>query len=325
MKASYSLQLNNRLAFAAPSYGFKGMLRMAERADDSPFDALMVGDSLFDSPRFEPIATLGAVAARTRRIKLGAAIIQPHFRHPVMLALSWATLDIASEGRTILALGIGGGTPHGVGAECRTVGVALGQRGKILERCVQELRALWSGTHPSVTLPVRPLQTPVPIWIAAGIYQPGADEFSAQSGNTAGERATYLPGPLDRVARLGDGWLTIMATPDEIRRSIAALREAAVRYGRKPDALSTATDIWINVGPDPKDCLERIRRAMSLYFNGDPISDATLERWAVYGPPETCRERLAALEAAGMQHIGLVIGEPEPFGQFELVVKQVLS
>lgn len=325
MKALYSLQLNNRLAFAVPAYGFKGMLRMAEMADDSPFNAVMVGDSLFDSPRFEPIATLGAVAARTRRIKLGAAIIQPHFRHPVMLALSWATLDIASEGRTVLALGIGGGTPHGVGAECREVGVAIGQRGKILEHCIGELRALWSGTHPRVNLPVRPVQNPVPIWIAAGIYQPGAEEFSAQSGNTAGDGATYLPGPLDRVARLGDGWLTIMATPDEIRRSIAVLNEAAVRHGRKPGALTTATDVWINVGPDPKVCFERIRSAMSMYFNGDPISDGTLHRWAVYGPPEMCREKLAALEAAGMQHIGLVIGEPEPYGQFELVVNRVLS
>jgi alkanesulfonate monooxygenase SsuD/methylene tetrahydromethanopterin reductase-like flavin-dependent oxidoreductase (luciferase family) len=325
MKASYSLQLNNRLAFAAPAYGFKGMLRLAEMADDSPFEAVMVGDSLFDSPRFEPIATLGAVAARTRRIKLGAAIIQPHFRHPVLLALSWATLDIASDGRTILALGIGGGTPQGVGAECRVVGVTPGQRGKVLEHCVNELRALWTGTHPSVTLPVRPLQNPVPIWIAAGIYQPGAEEFSAQSGNVADERATYLPGPLDRVARLADGWLTIMATPDELRRSIVALRAAAARHGRKPEALTTATDIWINVGPDPKVCFERIRSAMSMYFNGDPISDGTLERWSVYGPPEMCRERLAALEAAGMKHIELVIGEPEPFAQFELVVNRVLS
>ncbi len=325
MKAAYSVQLNNRLAFATPAYGFKGMLRLAEMADDSPFEAVMVGDSLFDSPRFEPIATLGAVAARTRRVRLGAAIIQPHFRHPVMLALSWATLDIASEGRTVLALGIGGGTPHGVGAECAEVGITPGQRGKILERCVGELRALWSGTHPRVNLPVRPIQSPPPIWIAAGIYQPGAEEFSAQSGNVAGAGEKYLSGPLDRVARLADGWLTIMATPDEIRRSIGALRKAAVSHGRKPDALTTATDVWINVGPEPKACYERIRSAMSLDFNGDPVSDGTLDRWAVYGPPEMCREKLAALEAAGMEHIELVIGEPEPFRQFELVVNQVLS
>ncbi len=325
MKASYSVQLNNRLAFAIRSYGFKGMLRMAEMADDSPFAAVMVGDSLFDSPRFEPIATLGAVAARTRRVKLGAAIIQPHFRNPIMLALSWATLDIASEGRTVLALGIGGGTPHGVGAECREVGIRPGERGKVLEHCVGELRALWSGTHPRVNLPVRPIQKPVPIWIAAGIYQPGSEEFSAQSGNVAGGGAKYLPGALDRVARMADGWLTIMATPEELRRSLTVLREAAARYGRKPGSLTTATDIWINVGPDPKVCFERVRSAMSLYFNGDPISDETLHRWAVYGPPEMCREKLAALEAAGMEHIELVIGELEPFEQFKLVVDKVLS
>jgi len=325
MKASYSVQLNNRLAFAVPSYGFKGMLRLAEMADDSPFAAVMVGDSLFDSPRFEPIATLGAVAARTRRVKLGAAIIQPHFRNPFLLALSWATLDIASEGRTVLALGIGGGTPHGVGAECAEVGIKPGQRGRVLEHCVGELRALWSGTHPRVKLPVRPIQQPLPIWVAAGIYQPGAEEFSAQSGNVAGGGAKYLPGALDRVARLADGWLTIMATPEELRRSLVVLREAVARHGRKPDALTTATDIWINVGPDPKACLENVRAAMSLYFNGDPISDETLHRWSVCGTPEMCREKLAALEAAGMEHIELVIGAMEPFEQFRLVVDKVLS
>ncbi|MGH7905269.1 MAG: LLM class flavin-dependent oxidoreductase [Candidatus Binataceae bacterium] len=320
----YSLQLNNRLAFAFPEYGFGGLLRLAEMADDSPFELILVGDSLFDSPRFEPIATLGAVAARTKKVKFGAAIIQPHFRNPLLLALSWATLDIAGGGRTVLALGIGGGPPAGVEAECREVGIAKKDRGMALERCVLELRALWTGEHPRVNLPVRPAGK-VPIWIASGIYQPKGASFSAQSGNMIGEGDAYLPGALDRVARLADGWVTIMATPDELKRSLKALGEGARRHGRDPGAITSVTDTWINVGPDPARCREAVRHAMHHYFNGAPVSEETVTRWSITGPPEVCRQRLAEFEQAGVNQVELVIADPVPFRQYDLIVNKVLS
>ena len=322
-QTQYSLQLNNRFAFSVPEYGFKGMVRLAEMADESPFDIIAIGDSLFDSPRFEPIATLGALAARTKRIKLAAAIIQPQFRNPILLALSWATIDIASEGRSILALGIGGGTPDGVGAECREVGVTRAERGRVLEKTIGEIRALWAGTHERVTMPVRPVQGTVPIWIASGIYQPGESKFSAQSGNIQGEGARWLPGALERVARLGDGWITLMATAEELRGAVHKLDESTNGLGRKP--VTKAVDFWIHVGKSRKESLERCREAITLYFNGAPISDDTLERWSIAGPPELCRERIAEFAAVGIDHIGMVIADREPFRQFDEIVNQVIS
>jgi 5,10-methylenetetrahydromethanopterin reductase len=319
----FSLQLNNRFAFSVPEYGFSGMIRLAEMADTSPFDIIAIGDSLFDSPRFEPIATLGALAVRTRKVKLAAAIIQPHFRNPIMLALSWATLDIASEGRMILALGIGGGTPDGVEAECREVGVTRASRGRVLERTVREIRALWAGTHERVNLPVRPPRENAPIWIASGIYQPGERKFSAQSGNIRGEDARWLPGALERVARLGDGWITLMADVGEVRAAISTLDDYCTRFGRPP--VTKAMDFWIHVGDDREKCLERCREAITLYFNGAPISDDTLNRWSIAGPPEVCRERIAEFAAAGINHIGMVIAEREPWRQFELIVNKVIN
>ena len=47
------------------------------------FDSVWVGDSLVARPRLEPIAPLGALAARTSRIMLGTAVFLPAIRHPV--------------------------------------------------------------------------------------------------------------------------------------------------------------------------------------------------------------------------------------------------
>lgn len=324
IRVEYSLSLNNRLAFACPEYGFSGLLALAARSDDSPFQVVWVGDSLFDSPRFEPITTLAAVAMRTRRVRLGTSILQPHFRNPLLLALSWATLDHVSGGRTILGLGIGGGTPEGVAHECREVGINPGQRGGILESCVEEVRALWAGQHMRINLPVRPLQTSIPIWIAAGIYLPGSPKASAQPGVESGEREHYLRGPLGRVARLSNGWFTIMATPQEIRESRAVLDEAARRCGRDPQSIPSAVECWINVGQDPHRCFEDLRAVISRYFDGAPVSDDTVRRWSIWGPPEMCRERLHEFAEAGVQHIKLVIGASDPFPQFDSVL-QVIS
>src|SRR6266852_5232956 len=73
-------------------------------AEAAGFDFVSVGDSILAKPRYMPIPVLSAIAARTRRVKLATGILQPHMRHPVLLAEDWATLDVLSAGRTILGV-----------------------------------------------------------------------------------------------------------------------------------------------------------------------------------------------------------------------------
>src|SRR5579872_5677749 len=80
------------------------MLEMAEIADRSEqFQSVWVGDSLFGKPRMESIALLSGIAARTKRVRLGPACMASFpLRDPVLLAYQWASLDLLSEGRTVL-------------------------------------------------------------------------------------------------------------------------------------------------------------------------------------------------------------------------------
>jgi len=74
------------------------------------FESVWVGDSLIHKPRLEAVVLLSAIAARTQKVRLGTICMASFpLRHPVLLAIQWASLDQVSKGRTLLAVCIGGG------------------------------------------------------------------------------------------------------------------------------------------------------------------------------------------------------------------------
>ena len=81
------------------------MLELAGRADANPlFGSVWVGDSLGAKPRPDSIALLGALAATTRRVRLGVGCMASFpVRDPLVFAYQWATLDLISNGRMLLA------------------------------------------------------------------------------------------------------------------------------------------------------------------------------------------------------------------------------
>src|SRR5258705_13016286 len=109
------------------------MLAMAERAEAVGFDSVWIGDSLTARPRHEPLTLLAAVAARTRRVRLGTAVLLPALRNPVVLAQIVGTLDRVAEGRLILGVGIAGDTPA-IRHEFAALGIPFERRvGRLLE------------------------------------------------------------------------------------------------------------------------------------------------------------------------------------------------
>src|SRR5215208_2646089 len=91
------------------------MLTLAERAEATGWDSVWVGDSVFAKPRLDAIVLLGALAARTRRVRLGpACMASTPLRNALILAYQWASLDFMSNGRSIFVAcqgqpGAGGG------------------------------------------------------------------------------------------------------------------------------------------------------------------------------------------------------------------------
>ena len=105
-----SPRLNPKFGLTLPNRGViigattvEEMLEMAEWADGERFwDSVWVGDSIFAKPRLDAIALLGALAARTMRVKLGpACFASTPLRDALILAYQWCCLDLMSNGRTI--------------------------------------------------------------------------------------------------------------------------------------------------------------------------------------------------------------------------------
>jgi len=329
---NFGLSLNNRLAVCSGKYSIKELLKLAELADSTNLHSIWVGDSLIDSPRYEPLALLGAISQRTSNIKIGGSIIQPHFRNPIMLALSWATLDILSNGRTILTLGIGGGTPTGVKKEAELMGISPKKRGKALEETIQILRKLWEGDvlnfkgeiyeFEEVKIGYLPKQKYVPIWIAAGMFVPKNATVSATPGYTS-KTGIYM-GAFERVAKFGDGWFTIMAKPDEFKKAWSTISDIAKKEGRDPNNIVKSIEFWISLDSDRERAKGRLKQVIELYF-GNPVDYETIERWSIYGTRSDCIEKIETYKKAGVDLIKLVIGSIDPIEMYHEIVNSILS
>ena len=82
------------------------MLEMSEWADGAGWDSVWVGDSIFAKPRLDAIALLGALAARTKRVRLGpACFASTPLRDALILSYQWCCLDLMSNGRTVFVAG----------------------------------------------------------------------------------------------------------------------------------------------------------------------------------------------------------------------------
>lgn len=147
-------------------------VEQAVLAERSGWDAVFVAESAW---YWDAWSLLTAMAGRTSTIRLGTMLTPIAWRRPWKLASQVATLDVLSGGRAMVSLGLGAPDP------------GLGDFGEVTDRRTRAERlddgidlmlALWSGErsftgkHVSVQLgelspPVRPVQSPPPIWVVA--------------------------------------------------------------------------------------------------------------------------------------------------------------
>jgi alkanesulfonate monooxygenase SsuD/methylene tetrahydromethanopterin reductase-like flavin-dependent oxidoreductase (luciferase family) len=285
------------------------MLAMAERAEALGFASVWVGDSLTARPRHEPLTLLAAVAARTRRVTLGSAVLLPALRHPLVLAHAVATVDRVSEGRLVLGVGIAGDTPA-TRKEFDAAGVPFRQR---VGRCVETLdicRALWQGK--SVSHQGR-YWTLDDVSVGPTPHRPGGPPiWWGGGGPTAVREAARSQGwfPIDpRLELFEDGWSRVQSSA----------RDA----GRSPRDITAALYTTIVLGEAAKAQAE-LERFLSTYYNAPAA--AMLKRQACYaGEAEGCAAWMARFVAAGVQHVVLrFAGASEQIAQLERAASELL-
>ncbi len=335
MSPAVGVYVNNRAAvFGGDRFGLGDLIDLARRAEKLGFDFVSVGDSVLAKPRWSPVVTLAAVAAATETVGLSTGILQPHLRHPVLLAQEWATLDTLSGGRTAMGVGLGTGPPELVDAELALVGLDRRRRARAFEESVEAIKALWAGDGvdfegriyrlDDVTIGLRPAQRPgPPVLMAAGVYV--APQRGYGPNDTFDEsRAGTFTGRWDRVARLGDGWITGMATPAELRAGHQSIGAEAEQIGRElPAAFDVRVNLFLLVADDP--AAARAEGAAFLEsYHRRPMDDSSVDRWLVCGPAEACARRLIAYAEAGATSFQCVLASLDQRGQLERTAEELL-
>src|SRR5262249_35293870 len=227
--------------------------------------------------RHEPLTLLAAVAARTRRVRLGTAVLLPALRPPVVLAHVVGTLDRIAEGRVILGVGIAADTPA-IRREFQAAGVPWERRvGRFLE--TREICGALGGRDgvsfagkPSALEGVPREPKPhrrggPPIWIGG-------------SGPTAFREAARF-----------DAWFPTGPSVEFFAEHFPGIRAAARAAGRTPTDVAGAAYVTLAPDPDRAAAQPRLQHFLETYYAAP--ARAILARHAAYaGPIEGCAEWL---------------------------------
>lgn len=296
------------------------LVNTAEIADDSGvFQSVWVGDSLFGKPRLESIALLASVASRTKHVRLGPACMASFpLRDPIQLAYQWASLDLLSEGRTVLVGCTGIVEQSGYEIEGQTYNVTNKDRVERLSEWITILKRLWTednvtheGTHyrfENVTVEPKPHAKPrPPIWIANNAF-----------GDKEKIQRTHR-----RVARHADGWQTAISDPAELEWRLKDIREQTAAEGRNPDSIETHLYHNININEDREAALEESKRFLELYYQPTIFDRNRLLSWVATGSPEQIVEHLKVYERLGFHEVALRITSWDQRGQLKRLIEEV--
>ncbi|CRK57822.1 FIG00993941: hypothetical protein [Alloactinosynnema sp. L-07] len=257
--------------------GIEGLARIAEEADRLGFHHLTCSEHVAvpeeiaeqrGATYWDPLATLGYLAARTRRIRLATQVLVLGYHHPLEIAKRYGTLDQVSNGRLVLGLGVGS-----LQEEFDLLGAEFTDRGARADEAISALRASLSrrvpefhGTHydyAGFVVEPHASQERVPLWIGGRTLR-----------------------SLRRAATYGDGWVPFGLSRDQLAELLGKVE--------LPDGFNVVLSAGRPLDPigDPGST-ERVLAA--LRNAGATIVGAALAAGSV----DHYREQLAALAVIG--------------------------
>ncbi len=231
---------------------------LAQEADRLGFHSVWTAEA-YGSDSVSPLVWL---AAKTERINVGSAIMQMPARTPAMTAMTAATIDLLTNGRMLLGLGVSG--PQVVEG---WHGVVYGKPIVRTREYVEIVRTILRREQPlehhgeHYDIPVRggtglgkplkliihPLRSSIPIYLAA-----------------VGPKNVAL------AAEIADGWLPIFLSPTRMNIYREWLDEGFARAGANKDRtqFDIATTVHIHVGDDVDACRNQVKPTLALYIGG---------------------------------------------------------
>ncbi|MCY3919708.1 MAG: TIGR03619 family F420-dependent LLM class oxidoreductase [Chloroflexi bacterium] len=247
------IELGAELPAVRWEYGAVELRDVAQAAEAIGYDFLFIGDHVLFAytlpdrlsmsgagfegaiTQHEALTLLAAVAGWTSRVRLTTAILVLPQRDPVLVAKQAAEIDILSGGRLRLGVGLGWSD-----SEFAALGASFDDRSARYEEAIALLRTCWrdepvdfAGDHYRVE---QMSMLPKPV-------TPGGPPILV--GGVA-SRA------LNRAARLGDGWISSGAIPDDrVAAAAEAMRDRVRAAGRDPAAFPMQRETPLEATPGP--------------------------------------------------------------------------
>ena len=297
---------------SAEQFGASRLLDLALLAEASGFDSVTVSDH-FQPWRNEggqaphAFTWLGALAARTKWVRIGTSVATPTFRyHPAVVAQMASTIQSLAGGRFFLGVGTGESmneVPLGVEwPEIKERFARLKEAVELMQRLWREDFVTFDGDFyrtKNATIYEKARSGPVPIYIAG-----------------TGESAARLAG------RVADGFICTSGKGEELytTKLIPAVREGAAKAGRDPGAIEMMIEVKVSYDPDRGRALENTREWAALALPGeqkvgveDPremerlasalTTEQAASRWIVSTDPAEIVERVGRYADMGFDHL----------------------
>ncbi len=281
------------LLVGTPNSSFKlpNLSKLGKRVEQEGFHRVGISDHLVAShvETFDPIVCLATLCESTSRLRVAVQVMVIPLRHPVQIAHAFTSLDILSNGRIELGVGVGGEWP----SEFESMGIDIHTRGDRTDESLEIITSLWrgdcvnfDGKHFRIKgLQSRslPIQTPFPPIVIGG----------------RSDRA------LHRAAEVGNRWDGIFLTPEKFSSLKSRLDELSKISRRK---VGSGMVIWACVGKK-KQAQESLAQAMQSFYQ---VPFERFERYTITGSQEEVKERIANFVERGASDISII-----PVGDLE--------
>jgi probable F420-dependent oxidoreductase len=240
---------------------------------------------------YEPMMVLAAIGAVTTKLKLGTALTVLPMRDPVYLAKQAITLDQMTNGRFILAVGLGAYREEflawgGSRVEKAHRGDMMDEGLEALQLLFNEERCSYEGKYYSfrdLEMFPKSRAQPFPLYV-------GGHNMRA----------------LERAARYGRGWLPGWRPFKEMEERIAALKTRAGELGRNPGDIEIAPQFSVTV-EKTLEAAEKlymesglVAHRLSLSYTGRDLSHQVVAN--LVGSPDVILEKIDKLRAIGVDH-----------------------
>lgn len=238
----------------SPAERLRNLIETIELADQVGLDVFGVGEH--HRPDFvasAPVVILAMAAARTKNIRLSTAVTVLSSDDPVRVFQSFATLDLLSNGRAEIMAGRGSFIESFplFGYDLRDYDSLFAEKLELLLKLRQTERLTWAGKHrpplENAGVYPRPIQSPLPVWIAVG----GTPESAARAGFLGLPMALAIIGGL----------------PERFAPFVEIYREAARRAGHDPAKLPLSINSHGFIGDDAQQAAEDYYPTFSQMMN----------------------------------------------------------